>query len=441
MAFLMQEIIRKKRDNQTLSAEEIRFYIQGVTDGSISEGQIAALCMAVFFNDLDWDERTALTLAMRDSGETLNWQHAALNGPVLDKHSTGGVGDVVSLMLAPMLAACGAYVPMIAGRGLGHTGGTLDKLESIRGFDIFPSPEKMQDLVRKTGCVIVGQTGNLAPADRKIYATRDVTATVESLSLITASILSKKLAEGLDSLVMDVKVGNGAFMPTYELSRALAESIAKVATQAGCRTTALLTDMNEVLASSAGNAVEVREAVRYLNGTYRNPRLHEITLALGAELLVNGKLAAGRDEARALLQNTLDSGKAAEYFARMVHAQGGPADFIETFADTLPKAAVVKPVTAGRGGYICAMDTRAVGVAVINLSGGRRVASDKIDHTVGFDEILPIGTQVAADTPLAVVHARSEADWQAAATAYRNALTVGETAPPERPIIYETLTA
>ena len=242
---LIQEIIRKKRDKQVLSKEEIQFYIQGVTDGSISEGQIAAMCMAIYFNDLNLDERTALTLAMRDSGDSLNWDKYNLNAPTLDKHSTGGVGDVVSLMLAPMLAACGGFVPMIAGRGLGHTGGTLDKLESIRGFDIFPSPQKMQEMVKQIGCVIVGQTGNLAPADRKIYATRDVTATVENLSLITASILSKKLAEGLTSLVMDVKVGNGAFMPTYELSRELAQSIAQVATNAGCQTTALLTDMNE----------------------------------------------------------------------------------------------------------------------------------------------------------------------------------------------------
>ncbi|MDK4539093.1 thymidine phosphorylase, partial [Kingella kingae] len=219
MAFLMQEIIRKKRDNQIVTPEEINFYIKGVTDGSVSEGQIAAFCMAVFFNKMTIDERAALTLAMRDSGDTLKWQHMDLDAPLLDKHSTGGVGDVVSLMLAPMLAACGGYVPMIAGRGLGHTGGTLDKLESIAGFDIFPTPDKMQKMIKEIGCVIVGQTGNLAPADRKIYATRDVTATVESIDLITASILSKKLAEGLDSLVMDVKVGNGAFMPTYELSR------------------------------------------------------------------------------------------------------------------------------------------------------------------------------------------------------------------------------
>lgn len=441
MAFLMQEIIRKKRDNQILTVEEIQLYIQGVTNETVSEGQIAAMCMAVFFNKMNLDERTALTAAMRDSGDTLKWQNFDLNGPLLDKHSTGGVGDVVSLMLAPMLAACGAYVPMIAGRGLGHTGGTLDKLESIQGFDIFPTPQKMQEMVKKIGCVIVGQTGNLAPADRKIYATRDVTATVESLDLITASILSKKLAEGLDSLVMDVKVGNGAFMPTYELSRALAQSIAQVATQAGCQTTALLTDMNEVLASSAGNAVEVREAVRYLRGEYRNPRLHEATMALCAELLVNGKLVATREEARAKLQTVLDNGAALDYFNRMVAEQGGAVDFGDKFETLLPKANVIKPVFAPESGFISEMNTRDIGVAVINLGGGRRVASDKIDHNVGFDEILPIGTKVDTQTPLAVIHAKNEQDWQNAANAYLNAVKISENAPSERPIVYETLTA
>lgn len=434
---LIQEIIRKKRDKQVLNQEEIQFYSQGVTDGSISEGQIAAMCMSIYFNGLNLDERTALTLAMRDSGDSLNWDKYNLNAPILDKHSTGGVGDVVSLMLAPMLAACGGFVPMIAGRGLGHTGGTLDKLESIKGFDIFPSPQKMQELVKQVGCVIVGQTGNLAPADRKIYATRDVTATVESIDLITASILSKKLAEGLTSLVMDVKVGSGAFMPSYELSQQLAQSIAAVATHAGCQTTALLTDMNEVLASSAGNAVEVREAVRYLRGEgVRNPRLHEITLALSAEALVNGKLAATREEARSKLQAVLDNGKAYELFEKMVVAQGGTTEF-----DKLPVANVIKPVLAQSEGYIQAMNTRDIGVAVINLGGGRRVASDVIDHSVGFDEILPIGSRVSADTPIAMIHAKDEASWQAAAQAYREALTIGDTQPKARPMVYETLTA
>lgn len=434
---LIQEIIRKKRDNHSLSKEEIEFYIQGVTNERISEGQIAAMCMAIYFNQLNLDERTALTVAMRDSGDSLSWDKYNLNAPTLDKHSTGGVGDVVSLMLAPMLAASGGFVPMIAGRGLGHTGGTLDKLESIQGFDIFPTPQKMQELVKQIGCVIVGQTGNLAPADRKIYATRDVTATVESLDLITASILSKKLAEGLTSLVMDVKVGNGAFMPTYELSKQLAQSIAAVATHSGCQTTALLTDMNEVLASSAGNAVEVREAIRYLRGDgERNPRLHEITLALGAEALVNGQLSANRETAREQLQSVLDNGKAYEIFEKMVAAQGGTTDFSQ-----LPTASVVKPVLAGSEGYIQAMNTRDIGIAVINLGGGRRIASDKINHSVGFDEILPIGTKVQADTPIAMIHAQDEDSWQMAAQAYRQAIGIGNTQSETRPVVYETLVA
>lgn len=261
--FLAQEIIRKKRDGKVLSEEEIRFFINGVRDNSVSEGQIAALAMTIYFNDMTMDERVALTLAMRDSGTVLNWKSLNLNGPLVDKHSTGGVGDVTSLMLGPMVAACGGYVPMISGRGLGHTGGTLDKLEAIPNFDIFPNDERFRDIISDVGVAIIGQTNSLAPADKRFYATRDITATVDSIPLITASILGKKLAEGLDALVMDVKVGSGAFMPTYEKSEQLAESIVKVANGAGCKTTALLTDMNEVLASSAGNAVEVREAVQF----------------------------------------------------------------------------------------------------------------------------------------------------------------------------------
>lgn len=440
MGFLAQEIIRKKRDKQPLSCEEIAFFVRGVTEGTISEGQIAAFCMAVFFNDLDLAERTALTAAMRDSGDTLHWEKQDIPGPLLDKHSTGGVGDVVSLMLAPMLAACGGYVPMIAGRGLGHTGGTLDKLESIPGFNIFLSPDKIQQTVKSVGCAIVGQTGNLAPADRKIYATRDVTATVESLSLITASILSKKLAEGLDSLVMDVKVGNGAFMPSYELSYALADSIARVAGAAGCQTTALLTDMNEVLASSAGNAVEVAEAIAFLRAdSPPNPRLYEITMALGAELLVNAKLAADTRQARAQLQAVLADGSAAEYFNRMVVAQGGPDDICRNYRKYLPRAAVVKPLFAPQQGIISTADTRQIGIAVINLGGGRRLASDEINHSVGFSDILPIGTSVDTHTPLVNIHAQNEADWQAAAAAYLAALSFSDCAPAPRPVVYDTL--
>jgi len=329
--YLAQEIIRKKRDGQALTEDEIRFFINGVRDNSVSEGQIAALAMTIYFHDMSLPERVALTMAMRDSGTVLNWASLNLNGPVVDKHSTGGVGDVTSLMLGPMVAACGGYIPMISGRGLGHTGGTLDKLEAIPGFDIFPSDDHFRQTIKQVGVAIIGQTNSLAPADKRFYATRDITATVDSIPLITASILAKKLAEGLDALVMDVKVGSGAFMPTWEASESLAQAIVGVANGAGCRTTALLTDMNQVLASSAGNALEVREAVRFLTGEQRNPRLLDVTLALCSEMLISGKLAANETDAREQLLAVLDNGKAAEVFARMVAAQRGPTDFVERY--------------------------------------------------------------------------------------------------------------
>ncbi len=299
--FLPQEFIRKKRDRQPLSREEIAAFVSGITDGSVTEGQVAAFAMAVFFNDLAVDERVALTLAQRDSGQVLEWRSLALDGPVIDKHSTGGVGDVVSLMLGPMIAACGGYVPMISGRGLGHTGGTLDKLSAIPGYDVTPDPELLRRTVREVGVAIIGQTAQLAPADKRIYAIRDVTATVESVAMITASILSKKLAAGLDGLVMDVKVGSGAFMPSFEKSVELAQSIVDVGNGAGMKTTAVLTDMNQSLAPCAGNAIEVLCAIDYLSGKSRPARLHEVTMALTAEMLVTGGLATDEAQARARL--------------------------------------------------------------------------------------------------------------------------------------------
>lgn len=439
--YLPQEIIRRKRDRHVLTDDEIRFFVSGVSDGSIGEGQVAALCMAIFFNDMTVAERTTLTLAMRDSGTCLDWRRADLDGPVLDKHSTGGVGDLVSLILAPLLAACGGYVPMISGRGLGHTGGTLDKLESIPGFSLYPSPEKLSTIVRQVGCAIIGQTDKLAPADRRMYAIRDISGSVESIPLITASILAKKLAEGLDALVMDVKVGNGAFMPTYQASQALAQSIADVATAAGCPTSALLTDMNQVLAGSAGNAVEVCEAARFLRGEGRNPRLHEVTMALAAEALLNGKLAASRQAARERLQTVLDNGKAGERFERMIAVQGGPGDFLTRYASHLPRAKIVKPLLAPRSGTLRAMDTRAIGLAVIALGGGRRLATDIIDHAVGFDRILPLGSWVDEHTPLVDIHAQDQDSWQQAAGEYLAALEIGENVVAATPEIHATIEA
>ncbi|WNN44957.1 MULTISPECIES: thymidine phosphorylase [Winslowiella] len=438
--FLPQEIIRKKRDGQPLNEDEIRFFINGVRDNTVSEGQIAALAMTIYFHDMSLPERVALTMAMRDSGTVLNWQSLNLNGPIVDKHSTGGVGDVTSLMLGPMVAACGGYVPMISGRGLGHTGGTLDKLEAIPGFNIFPDDETFRRIIKDVGVAIIGQTNSLAPADKRFYATRDITATVDSIPLITASILAKKLAEGLDALVMDVKVGSGAFMPTFEQSELLAQAIVGVANGAGCKTTALLTDMNQVLASSAGNALEVREAVQFLTGAYRNPRLYEVTMALSAEMLISGSLAVDEKDARAKLQAVLDNGKAAEIFARMVAAQNGPTDFIDNLDRYLPAPMLSKAVYADRSGIVSAMDTRALGMAVVSMGGGRRRASDSIDYSVGLSDMAQLGEQIDAQRPLAIIHASSEASWQEAALALKSAIAVSDSAPQSTPVIYRRIT-
>ncbi len=438
--FLPQEVIRKKRDGKVLDAEEIRAFVRGITDGSVSEGQIAAFAMAVYFRGMTMEERIALTLAMRDSGDVLSWDDLDLPGPIFDKHSTGGVGDVVSLMLGPMAAACGGYVPMISGRGLGHTGGTLDKFESIPGYNTAPDNDLLRKVIREVGVAIIGQTGSLAPADKRFYSIRDVTATVESIPLITASILSKKLAAGLQSLVMDVKAGSGAFMPTEELSEELARSIASVANGAGCPTTVLITDMNQVLASSAGNAVEVREAVRYLTGEERNPRLHEVTMALTAEMLLLGGLAKDLEEARQKLQEVLDNGKAAEKFGEMVAALGGPADFVERYDDYLEKAPIVRPIYAEGKGIVRAMDTRAIGMAVVAMKGGRTRPTDAIDHAVGFSDFIALGERADGERPLAVAHVRSEEQFAEAQRRLREAIVLGEEAPDLPPMIHKRIT-
>lgn len=433
---LPQEIIRKKRDGLTLGQADIAQFVKGITDGTVSEGQIAAFAMAVYFQDMTMDERVALTCAMRDSGMVVDWSGFDLDGPILDKHSTGGVGDVVSLMLGPLVAACGGYVPMISGRGLGHTGGTLDKFSAIPGYDVMPSYDLFREVTRDVGVAIIGQTGDLAPADKRFYATRDITATVESISLITASILSKKLAAGLDGLVMDVKVGSGAFMPTYEKSKQLAESIVAVGNGAGTATSAILTDMNQVLASSAGNSVEVREAVRFLTGDYRNPRLLSVTMAIAAEMLQLGGLATSKQDAMSKLDKALNSGAAAEKFARMVSGLGGPTDFVEHFDRYLKPAAISRPLMASSTGTVTTMDTYAIGMAVVELGGGRQRAEDKIDYAVGFDQFVQLGQQVDQETPIALIHAQSEDAWQRAAERLNHAISIGEECSID-PTVYE----
>ena len=424
---LPQEIIRKKRDGHVLSEAEIESLIEGVASERISEGQIAAFAMAVFFNGLSRAETVALTRAMTSSGTRLRWE--GLDGPVVDKHSTGGVGDKVSLILAPILAACGAYVPMISGRGLGHTGGTLDKLDSIPGYATAPDLALLRRVVREVGCAIIGQTGDLAPADRRLYAIRDVTATVESIPLITASILSKKLAAGLDALVMDVKVGSGAFLPSPAAARELATNLVEVAHGAGLRCSALLTDMDQCLGQSAGNALEVKEALDLLTGRRSEPRLREVTLALAAELL----RLVGEPDADARVRRALDSGAAAERFARMAHALGGPSDLLERAAHHLPSAPVQRAVHLPQAGVVHAIDARALGLAVVALGGGRQRADHGIDHAVGLAEVKAIGEPVAADEPFAIIHARDEASAAAAIERLRAAVVVAEGAPAAAP--------
>jgi thymidine phosphorylase len=437
MRFLPQEIIRRKRDGEVLSEAELRYFASGIGDGSIGEGQIAAFGMAVFFRGLTMDERVALTLAMRDSGDVMRWD--GLDGPVLDKHSTGGVGDVVSLILGPLLAACGAYVPMISGRGLGHTGGTLDKLESIPGYNATPDSSTFRKVVREVGVAIIGQTGRLAPADARFYATRDVTATVESIDLITASILSKKLAAGLDALVMDVKVGDGAFMPSYDASKELAQSIVDVATGAGTPTTALLTDMNQCLASSAGNALEVAEAIAFLKGEGRNPRLAEVTLSLCSEVMQNGGLSDSEDDARAALDDALSSGRAAEVFAKMVAGLGGPADLVDQASKYLPSAATTLEVSPAQAGIVTAVATRELGMAVVRLGGGRTDAGQAIDHSVGLSQVAGIGDEVGKDRPLAIIHARDRDSAERAAAELLTAFTIGGETTSANPVVYEKI--
>jgi len=438
---LPQEIIRKKRDGATLTPEEIRFFVNGIAQGGVTEGQIAAFAMAVFFRDMTMDERVAFTLAMRDSGEVLDWGALELGGPVLDKHSAGGVGDVVSLLLGPMVAACGGFVPMISGRGLGHTGGTLDKFDAIPGYCTTPDISRFRQVVKDVGVAIIGQTAELAPSDKRVYSVRDVTATVESIAMITGSILSKKLAAGLDTLVMDVKVGSGAFMPTVEMSIELARSIVQVGNGAGLRTSALLTDMNESLAPCAGNALEVGLALDYLKGIDRPKRLHAVTMALCAEMLVASGITATTELAHAALLRVLDSGAAAERMARMVHALGGPADLLEHPQKHLEAAPVVVPVPAPREGFVTNCDCRTLGLAVVGLGGGRTRPTDPIDFAVGLTELAPLGTHIHATQPLAMVHARNVAAAQKAIGEVLVAYTVGDIAPASHPMVYQRIGA
>lgn len=436
---LTREIIRKKREGQALRPEEIRFFIHGLTTGAVAPEQASALAMAIFFQSMDSAETGALTQAMATSGKTIDWEEDGIAELIVDKHSTGGVGDKVSLMLAPLAAACGARVPMISGRGLGHSGGTLDKLDSIPGYNTSPDLVLFKRVVKSAGCAIIGQTDELAPADRRLYALRDVTATVESIPLITASILSKKMAAGLRGLAMDVKTGSGAFMETEEEAEALARSIVDTAAVAGLPVKAVITDMDEVLGRTAGHAVEVRESIDYLTGASRDSRLHEVVFTLATAMLALAGIEQDPARARRRLQTALDSGQAAQAFSAMVRALGGPADLLERVDHYLPLPPVVKPVFLEEEGYVASIDARQVGLAILNLGAGRQRAEDDIDYGVGLTDVAAIGARVDSHAPVAQVRARDEATAAATAQAVGRAYRLAEEKPAPRPVIRKIL--
>ncbi len=434
---LPQEIIRAKRNKEVLTANEIQEFVAGIANHTVDDCQIGALTMAIFLNGLNRQETVSLTLAMRDSGDILEWRD--YDKPIVDKHSSGGVGDKVSLMLAPILASCDVYVPMIAGRGLGHTGGTIDKLESISGYNTSAGIDLFRRTVKDVGCAIIGQTGNLAPADKKIYSIRDVCSTVESIPLITASILSKKLAAGLQYLVMDLKCGNGAFMGNFDDAKTLAQSIVDVAEQAGTKTRAVLTDMNQVLGHSVGNALEVKEAINFLQNKNVDKRLNKITRTLCIELLLQCGRCQTLISAENLVENVISSGKALEKFAQMVSALGGTKNLIDNPEKYLPQARYQRPIYASQEGYVYEMDTRKIGLSIIKLKGGRTLPYQKLDLATGYTEFVQIGDKVDTTTPLAIVHYQDEAQYESARQDLLSAIEIRDKQPPVHNPVHMTI--
>ena len=430
-------IIAAIRDGQRPGPAALRWFAAGLADGTVTDAQAGAFAMAVLLKGLGDEGRVALTTGMRDSGKVLTWD---MPGPVLDKHSTGGIGDSVSLLLAPALAACGAYVPMISGRGLGHTGGTLDKLEAIPGFRTGLSEAQLRAQLRQIGCAIVSASAEIAPADRRLYAIRDVSGTVESIDLITASILSKKLAAGLQALVLDVKCGSGAFMKTLPEAEALALALVATAKGAGCKTSALITDMTQPLAQSAGNALEVAEVMQTLTGRAVNRALFDVTAVLGGEALALAGLAASPEAGTAQIEASLRSGAAAEGFGRMVAAQGGPRDFLDRWADLLPAATVIRDVPSLSAGHVTAIDGQALGLAVVGLGGGRQREGDRVNPSVGLSDLASIGQALGPGDPIARVHAATEAQADQAIAAVQAAYRLGPGPVSEPPLILQRIT-
>ncbi|MCU9850307.1 thymidine phosphorylase [Defluviimonas sp. WL0024] len=431
-----RSIIAGVRDRRGLEDEAATWFADGLASGEVTDAQAGAFAMAVLLNGLGADGRVALTRAMRDSGRVLEWK---LPGPVVDKHSTGGIGDCTSLLIAPALAACGACVPMISGRGLGHTGGTLDKLEAIPGYRCDVSVEELHRLVAEIGCAIVSASADIAPADRRLYAIRDVTGTVESIDLITASILSKKLAAGLEALILDVKVGSGAFMKTLPEAEALAQSLVSTANGAGCMTVALITDMDQPLAASAGNALEVIEVMETLTGVEVNQALWDVTVALGGEALALAGLADNAGEGADQIEEALESGRAAETFGRMVAALGGPSDFVERYPDRLPAAPVVVDFVTPRDGFVAHIDGEMLGQAVVHLGGGRLRDGDRINPSVGLSQIMGVGEPVEKGEALVRIHAATPAAAEAAVASVRAAIRIEDDEPDEPVLIHKRI--
>ncbi|WP_050526665.1 thymidine phosphorylase [Pseudorhodobacter aquimaris] len=435
--FEARQIIADLRAGLPLAPGALTWFAKAIASGVVSDAQAGAFAMAVCINGLSEGGCVELTRGMQKSGMQLDWD---LPGPVLDKHSTGGVGDCVSLLLAPALAACGAYVPMISGRGLGHTGGTLDKLESIPGLRCDLSPDALRAQLDQLRCAIVSASPEIAPADRRLYAIRDVTATVDSLELITASILSKKLAAGLEGLVLDVKCGSGAFMKTEGEARALAQALVSTAQGAGLMTTALITDMSQPLAAAAGNALEVIEVMETLTGQSVNAALWDAVTALGGEALALGGLAADAQDGAARIEGALQRGAAAEYFGRMVEAQGGPADFIDRWPDRLPAAPVMVELASPTSGFVTDILTGVLGNTVVQLGGGRLRDGDKINPSVGLSHIAGLGDAVEAGQPLAMIHAASLEDAEAAIARLSQAFAIGDAAVPVPALVLGKIT-
>ena len=431
-----RSILARLRHGEPLSDADLGWAAQALADGGMSDAQAGAFAMGVCARGLGEAGRVALTRAMRDSGRVLQWD---LDGPVLDKHSTGGIGDCVSLVLAPALAACGAFVPMISGRGLGHTGGTLDKLDAIPGLVTQPDEAQFRAIVADAGCAIVGASANIAPADRRLYAVRDVTSTVDSLDLITASILSKKLAAGLEGLVLDVKVGSGAFMKDMASARALANALVSTANAAGCRTTAVISDMNQPLVPSLGNALEAAEVMRVLTGAGDGP-LAELSATLGGLVLSSAGLAADADTGAAAIMAALRNGRAAERFGKMVAAMGGPVQFVDNWARFLPEATVIREVPAPAAGVVTQIDGAALGMAVVGLGGGRQVESDPVDPAVGLTQVVRLGQKLVKGQPLAVVHAARPDGADRAARAVVRAIQITQDGAMDAPsLIHERI--